>query len=194
MKKEQLISSLKAIIPDVEIEIQVIDREIGYLSIEVVAIGVGLNQKMMHKLVVNALCEATPPILGAEINVRIFEKMNERIESKVSIFIRSIIDSVWRRLNLSTYLGIKVVNDVLKIELSPELYEVAYEKLISVTDELCEISGAKLIVINKFPDIRLYQESSSSVDSDDDDVEINPNWPSTTGNPSGGGRGNNPSK
>jgi len=35
-------------------------------------------------------------------------------------------------------------------------------------------------------------ERYQAADEDNDDDPINPNWPSTTGNPSGGGRGNNP--
>jgi hypothetical protein len=40
-------------------------------------------------------------------------------------------------------------------------------------------------------DARPHYPQFDHVD-DDGDVDTNPNWPSKTGNPSGGGRGNNP--
>lgn len=67
----------------------------------------------------------------------------------------------------------------------------AYERILAMSQGLLDIAGAHRISIH-FDDGRLPPYPQHGPCEDDDDDEGNPNWPSKTGNPSGGGRGNNP--
>jgi hypothetical protein len=83
--------------------------------------------------------------------------------------------------------------------------EQARENILSVGESLLALAEAKHLslavesyVHHMFPlpgisilnSYHVHSEDDDYTD-DDDDNDANPNWPSTTGNPSGGGRGNN---
>lgn len=65
-------------------------------------------------------------------------------------------------------------------------------QLEPLLSELVNIYGASKICI-RYPNRINFGDVPFSYNGDDDDDSTeNPNWPSKTGNPSGGGRGNNP--
>lgn len=74
----------------------------------------------------------------------------------------------------------------------------AQARITSVRERLLSLAKAKWIDLQFSPRHSEsawqwgYRDGSDASNYDDDDVVINPNWPSKTGNPSGGGRGNNP--
>ena len=79
----------------------------------------------------------------------------------------------------------------------------ARENILAVGESLLALAGAKHLSLDvesyvhrMFPPpgisiLNSYQVHSEDDDYTCDDDDANPNWPSTTGNPSGGGRGNN---
>lgn len=67
----------------------------------------------------------------------------------------------------------------------------AREIVEGLKDEILNISGCEWLTIHTCDDRQTFPVNYG-VDDDDDDDPNCPNWPSKTGNPSGGGRDNNP--
>lgn len=71
--------------------------------------------------------------------------------------------------------------------------DAVYDKLLALKPSISKIIGSENIRVDAFGQKpSYYSEPVFIAADDDDDDDENPNWPSTTGNPSGGGRGNNP--
>lgn len=85
---------------------------------------------------------------------------------------------------------------------TPKLCGAVLEKLAEVKPIMSKIIGSDKISLHAngqtpsyYVEPKIWPDDADNYDDDDDDDDVgNPNWPSKTGNKSGGGRGNNPSK
>lgn len=75
-----------------------------------------------------------------------------------------------------------------------EICNQVYESLATLKPSIGKIIGTDNIRIDARGQKPSYyfEPVIGAAEDDGDDDNSNPNWPSTTGNPSGGGRGNNP--
>lgn len=98
----------------------------------------------------------------------------------------------WVLLELRRITGdnvrVRLFGTTLEVSVCSHFNSSVDKQLQPLFNELVNIYGASIISI-RYPGIDSGVVPSSY---DDDDSDENPNWPSTTGNPSGGGRGNNP--
>jgi len=89
-------------------------------------------------------------------------------------------------------LHIAIYNDIFR---STELARKVETEALLEREKLLKIAGTDTVSVSAsgFPReaLRPFIHCATETD-DDDDHDANPNWPSKTGNPSGGGRGNNP--
>lgn len=93
----------------------------------------------------------------------------------------------------NNYLQIEILNSNIKKKGAKEKF---YECVKGIDSELKRIAGTEKISVSISGGNGMYSGITLSYANDDyddyDDDPVNPNWPSTTGNPSGSGRGNNP--
>lgn len=113
----------------------------------------------------------------------------------------AIIDPVLSTGNYCTENTVKISGDCVYIRSINAEYglnnfnhpknQAARSKIEAVEDKILKITGAKRINLSLDDGLVRYP-IHRCMDDDEDCYDENPNWPSKTGNPSGGGRGNNP--
>jgi hypothetical protein len=98
------------------------------------------------------------------------------------------------RLNESKFRGSSIsIRVLIRQYANKAICDAVYQRLSDLKPRISKIIGTENIRVDAFGQKpSYYMEARIEAPADDDGDDDNPNWPSTTGNPSGGGRGNNP--
>lgn len=127
------------------------------------------------------------------------------IESMVRSIVENDIESmrdlyehdVEVTLSESRLRGVSIYISVLiRQYATADICNKVYDRLLALKTSIGKIIGTDNIRIDARGQKPSYYSEpvmfGAADDDEYDDDNLNPNWPSTTGNPSGGGRGNNP--
>lgn len=126
------------------------------------------------------------------------------IESMVRSIVENDIESMRNlyehdvdvKLSESRLRGVSIsISVLIRQYATADICNQVYDNLLSLKPSIGKIIGTDNIRIDARGQKPSYYSQPVMVAADDDgddDDNTNPNWPSTTGNPSGGGRGNNP--
>ncbi|MCX4192574.1 hypothetical protein [Methylophaga sp. OBS1] len=98
------------------------------------------------------------------------------------------------KLNESRFRGTSIsIRVLIRQYANKAICDAVYQRLSELKPTISKIIGTENIRVDAFGQKpSYYMEARIEAPADDDGDDDNPNWPSTTGNPSGGGRGNNP--
>jgi hypothetical protein len=129
-----------------------------------------------------------------------YKSEKDWIVPKVSELVRRAIRPAQSMIgDFNTEILISLRDSHISIEIlaanlrKPGVRDKLKECIKRVYGEIKRISATEHIYVSISGGDTMYSGIMHSQPSDDyDDDPVNPNWPSTTGNPSGGGRGNNP--
>lgn len=191
MQLERVKSAIEAIFPAAKVEVKIEENGIGkFLHGNV--IGSVHSEKKTFELVYKSLSNAGLVNFFDAISIVCYPSHGEWMVSELNNIVRSALNPLSRKFDRYIEVDLKIVGDTLFISASPSLDGSVSEQIDSVLGKLLEVSKATSVSIkidSGFPSYSM----PNSLDFDEDD-ESNPNWPSRTGNLSGGGRGNNPPK
>lgn len=169
---ERVKSAVQESFPGAMVNVEINEK---YLTIGV--IGTGNDRKTATSMLYGALNK-----IGATAHFfAIVMNLHKSREDWILLELRRLTDGE---------ISVQVFGTTLEISVYSTINFSVDKQLEPILSELMNIYGASRISI-RYPNRMNSGVVPFSYDGDDDSKE-NPNWPSKTGNPSGGGRGNNP--
>lgn len=194
MQTECVVAAVEESLPGAMVKAEIhADGGQGQLTLQI--IGSGHAKQQTHRIAYGALVRAGLANNFSSMVIQV-ETRDEWLLAELSRIIQSALGPVSQRYNRSVQFDIrKIRNDTLEIRTCQTFYHQSYASIESLLSKLRDVSGVEKINIQVFYDsgsANLPLTPFAQDDEDFDDAAVNPNWPSTTGNRSGGGRGNNP--
>lgn len=194
MQTERVIAAVEESLPGATVKAEIhADGGLGQLTLQI--IGSGHAKPQTQRIAYGALVKAGLADKFGAMVIQV-ETRDEWILVELRRIIQSALEPVSQRYNRSIEFDIrKIRNDTLEIRTCETFYHQGSASVESLLRKLRDVSGVEKISIQVvYASGSAYPPPTPFVqdDEDFDGAAVNPNWPSTTGNPSGGGRGNNP--
>lgn len=185
MWSERVKSAVQESFPGAMVGIEI---EGHHLTVHVV--GTGHDRKQATSMLHGALNKIGALANFYAVEMDIHRSREDWIPLELRRRIYSAINQIPNGPDVHVEVDVRVFGTTLEISVCPPLNGQVQKQLDPILNELMNLCGATRITVKTYDGMHSYPIQALSVDDDDDDD--NPNWPSKTGNPSGGGRGNNP--
>lgn len=165
-----------------------VDVEIAGHHLTVHVIGTTHDRKKATLMLHGALNKIGALTHFYAVSMDIHQSREDWIPLELRRRIYSAINQIPNRTDLHVEVDVRVFGTTLEISVCPPLNGQVQNQLGPILNELMNLCGATRVRVETYDGMPSYPIQSLC----DDDDDSNPNWPSKTGNPSGGGRGNNP--
>lgn len=190
MESSRIESLVKAAIPGADVSAKVEDR-----MLHLTAVFEAKSLLDAHKRILDALWSAGKSQEYLFMKILWFGSKREWgvTEAKKAV-IAALQPVASRAQGMDHFIHVSV--DEYKLSIDIEKHDglssdQARDRVLAMSESLLALVDLKHISLHVASGASLFlMPAFDRVDDDDDDM--NPNWPSKTGNPSGGGRGNNP--